>query len=138
MDSIIFVMFAAIVIIGLGFLVIITLTRKGPRGLNQEKFRSRWLAIEGSLGESESSRHLCILNADKLLDEALKARGFRGQTMGERLKSARKTLRNNNAVWAAHKLRNQIAHESDISIKPQTARQALAAFKGGLKDVGAL
>lgn len=138
MDSIIFILFAAIVIIGIILLVIITMTRKGPTGLKKDEFRSKWLRIENSLSENESSRHLSILNADKLLDDALKARGYKGDTMGERLKSARPKLSNNNAVWAAHKLRNQIAHESDVFIKPETARHALAAFKVALKDVGAL
>jgi len=138
MDSIIFIMFAAIVVIGIALLAIITLTRKGPRGLNQEEYRSKWLRIEGSVNESESSRHMAILNADKLLDSALKNKGVRGETMGERLKNARSKLSNNNAVWAAHKLRNQIAHESDVFVKPETLRHALSAFKTALKDIGAL
>lgn len=137
MNSIIVLMFVVIVVIGVGLMVIIALTRKGPIGLNQEQFRSKWLTIEGSLSDDPNTHQLAILNADKLLDSALKARGFKGETMGERLKSARTVFKNNNAVWAAHKLRNQIAHE-EITVKKQTVLQALSAFKRALKDVGAL
>lgn len=137
MNSLIILMFVAIVIIGLGLMLLIALTRKHPPGLNQEEFRSRWLSIESSCNEDLGSQQMAILNADKLLDKALKARGYKGETMGDRLKNARAALKNNNAVWAAHKLRNQIAHE-DITIKPHTARHALNAFKNGLKDLGAL
>lgn len=137
MNSFIILMFVVIIVIGIGLMLLIALTRKGPLGLNQEEFRSKWLEIEGSLSSDTGSQHLAVLNADKLLDRALKARGYKGETMGDRLKSARANLSNNNAVWAAHKLRNQIAHE-DVSIKPQTVRQALGAFKKALKDLGAL
>lgn len=137
MDGLVVLLFIIVIVIGVVLLAIIALTRKSPRGINRDEFRSKWLAIESSLGSTEDSRHMAILNADKLLDAALKARGFKGETMGERMKSANKTFRHNNAIWAAHKLRNQIAHE-DISVKPHIAKQALAAFKGGLKDLGAL
>lgn len=138
MDSVVVIMFVVVLVIGVVLLTIIALTRKKPPGINQEEFRRKWLSIESSLTSDEASRHLAILNADKLLDAALKARGFKGTTMGERMKSARTTFRNNNAVWAAHKLRNQIAHESDVQIKPQTAKYALGAFKNALKDLRAL
>ncbi len=137
MNSIIVLMFVVIIVIGVGLMIIIALTRKGPVGLNREQFRSKWLTIEGSLSDDPNTHQLAVLNADKLLDSALKARGFKGETMGERLKSARAAFKNNNAVWAAHKLRNQIAHE-EVVVKKQTILQALSAFKRALKDIGAL
>lgn len=137
MNNFIILMFVVIIIIGIGLLILIALTRKGPVGLNQEEFRSKWLSIESSVNNDPNSQHLAILNADKLLDNALKARGYKGETMADRLKNARSSFKNNNAVWAAHKLRNQIAHE-EITIKLQTIRRALKAFKNALKDLGAL
>ncbi len=138
MGSVVTIMVIGIIIVGIVMLFIIATTRNKLPGLDVESFRSKWLKIEGSIIDDEASCHLAILNADKLLDTALKARGFTGDTMGERMKSARATFSNNNAVWAAHKLRNQIAHEPDVNIKPKTARYALKAFKKGLKDLGAL
>ncbi len=138
MNSFVVIMVIGIIIIGIIMLGIMASTRRKAPGLDQQEFRSKWLKIEASIIDDEASCHLAILNADKLLDAALKARGFAGETMGERMKAARGMFSNNNAVWAAHKLRNQIAHESDVNIKPKTARYALKAFKKGLKDLGAL
>lgn len=132
------VFFAAILIVAGLVLVVITYT-KGGRQLNQEKYRSKWLTIERSLVRDQvASYHLSVLNADKLLDHALKEAGYKGQTMGERLKSASQRFGNRNATWAAHKLRNQIAHEPDVQVSYDTARRALASFKQALKDVGAI
>lgn len=107
------------------------------RSLDTAKYRSRWLSIEQQLKRGDvASYQLCILNADKLLDQALKDLGTKGQTMGERMKMTKWT--NANAVWEAHKLRNRIAHEPDVTIEYDAARRALAGFKRGLKDVGAI
>jgi hypothetical protein len=128
-----------ILVVGVLLIVVITLTKRGPVGLDVEKYRSRWLQIESSLKRDEqASYHLAILNADKLLDQALRDRGIRGETMGERMKTARSTWSNANAVWSAHKLRNQIAHEADVHISYDETRRALAAFKQALRDVGAV
>jgi transposase len=56
--------------------------------------------------------------------------------MGERMKNS--TWSNADAVWQAHKLRNRIAHESDVTVSYDDARRALAGFKLGLKDLGAI
>jgi hypothetical protein len=111
---------------------------KGDRAqLNVDKYRSKWMVIEQKLTrEDAASHHLCVINADKLLDMALKERGVRGNTMGERMKNS--SWSNANAVWAAHKIRNKIAHEADVAVDYDTARRALASFKQGLKDVGAI
>jgi hypothetical protein len=136
--SIIFFL-AAILIFGGLLFAVIALAKKGPRGLDVEKYRSRWLTIEQQLKQNEAgSFQLCVLNADKLLDQALQEKGVQGTTMGERMKGLQKTWSNANSVWAAHKLRNQIAHETDVKIDYATARRALASFKQALKDVGAI
>jgi transposase len=88
--------------------------------------------------DEESSYHLCILNADKLLDQAMRERGIKGETMGERMKTIRTVWSNPNGVWTAHKLRNQVAHEPDVRIGYDDARRALSSFKQALKDVGAI
>lgn len=130
--------FAAILIVA-GLILAIIVYTKGGRTLNQEKYRTKWLSIERSLVRDQvASYHLSVLNADKLLDHALKEAGYKGATMGERLKLANSQLGNRNAIWAAHKLRNQIAHEPDVQVNYDTARRALASFKQALKDIGAI
>lgn len=139
MDGTLVGFLAGILVVGILLVVVITITKKSPGALDVDKYRGRWLAIESQLKRDEtSSYHLTILNADKLLDQALRERGIKGQTMGERMKTANASWTNANVVWAAHKLRNQIAHETDVHIEYDTARRALAGFKQALKDIGAI
>ena len=58
--------------------------------------------------------------------------------MGERMKQLQTKWTNANNVWGAHKIRNRIAHESDVKLSYDETRRALAAFKQALKDVGAV
>lgn len=139
MDGTIIIFFAAILIVAGLLFAVITLTKKGAVQLDVDKYRVKWMAIEQQLKkDEEASYHMTILNADKLLDHALKARGVKGETMGERMKNARDTWHDANAVWTAHKLRNQIAHEADVRIDYSDTRRALAGFKQALKDIGAI
>lgn len=138
-DGLMIVFLIVIVLVGAGILFVIAHGRRGGQALDVERYRTSWLQIERQLvrGE-ESSYHLAILNADKLLDQALRQRGVKGTTMGERMKFAKETWSSANNVWTAHKLRNQIAHEPNVRIGYDDARRALAAFKQALKDVGAI
>lgn len=135
-----FILFFAAILIFAGLLfIVITLTKKGSRQLNVEKYRSEWLTIEQSLHQNDAaSWHMSVLNADKLLDKALREKNIQGENMGARMKQLQTTWTNANAVWGAHKLRNQIAHETDVAIDYAIARRALAGFKQALKDVGAI
>lgn len=138
MDGSIIFLFAAILIVGVILFAVITLGKRSST-LNVNKYRTKWLAIEQSISKDDEARcHIAILNADKLVDQALREKGFKGQTMGERLKSAQSALPHLNAIWSAHKLRNQIAHEPDFKVNYDTTRKALAQFKQTLKDLGAI
>lgn len=139
MDNTLLAFFFGVLIVGILLIAVISLSERGSASLDVERYRSQWLAIEAQLKRDEvSSYHLTVLNADKLLDKALKERSFKGETMGERMKAAKEVWSNANAVWGAHKLRNQIAHEHDVRVSYDDARRALASFKQALKDVGAI
>ena len=108
-------------------------------GLNKEKYQSKWMEIERQAKASSlDSRSMSILKADKLLDQALKETGAKGETMGQRMKSRQGVWTSPNSVWAAHKLRNQIAHEDHVNLNEDIVRRALASFKKALIDLGAL
>lgn len=131
--------FLAIVIV-FGMVVLVLLNRFAPRRqprLNQEYFRQQWATLLARVKTPEGMI-LAVVDADKLLDEALKKHHFRGKTMGERLVSAQKAISDNDAVWYAHKLRNRLVHEPNVRLKKREAQTALAGFKQGLHDLGAL
>lgn len=131
--------FAAVLIAGGILFAVISFSRSAPRQLKKDYYRSQWLTIESQLKKDEANSYtVCVLNADKLLDRALRERGVSGQTMGERMKSYQEKWSDAQNVWTAHKLRNKLAHETDVQISYDQARRALAAFRQGLKDAGAL
>ncbi|MCL5410779.1 MAG: hypothetical protein M1324_02895 [Patescibacteria group bacterium] len=54
-----------------------------------------------------------VMEADKLVDRALKLKGFEGDTFADRLRSAERSMDRNiyQNIWQGHKVRNRIAHE---------------------------
>ena len=58
--------------------------------------------------------------------------------MGERLVAAQHEISDNDGVWYAHKLRNRLVHEPTVRLRKNEAKNALAAVRQGLKDMGAL
>lgn len=78
-----------------------------------------------------------IIDSDKLLDYAFKMKGFKGETMGDRLKSAKdyfeKDLYNN--IWEAHKLRNNLVHEFNYVPNFNEVKRHFFSFKKGLSTL---
>jgi hypothetical protein len=128
-----------VIIFGVGVLGIIGYFGKKvvPVRLNQEYYQSQWSELLARV-KTNDGMSLAIIDADKLLDEALKKRRFHGKTMGERLVAAQRHLSDNDAVWFAHKLRNRLVHETNVRLKKRDVQKALAGFRQGLRDLGAL
>lgn len=105
--------------------------------LDRQYFEARWSELLARV-KTPDGMVLAVIDGDKLLDEALKKHHFKGKTMGERLVSAQRSLSDNDAVWYAHKLRNRLVHEPNVRLKKREAQTALAGFKKGLQDLGAL
>lgn len=127
-----------IAIAGLVLLGIIGIVNKKiPKKLNQKYFVKEWRYLQ-AMCSNKDTWPLAIINADKLLDTALKRRHFSGKTMGERLVSAQRKLTNNDGVWFAHKLRNKLVHEQDVNLREKDVKDALVGIRQALKDLGAL
>ena len=129
-----------LVIAVFGAIVLFAVSKFGtrlPRHLDQEYFQTRWDSLLARV-KTDDGMTLAVIDADKLLDDALKKRRFKGKTMGERLVSAQRQLSDNDSAWYAHKLRNRLVHEPDVRLKKREAQNALAGFRKALKDLGAL
>jgi hypothetical protein len=113
------------------------LAKRRSSHLNTEYFGSRWQALQ-KMCSDKSTWPLAIIDADKLLDDALKQSHAKGKTMGERLVTVQRTLTNNDSVWYAHKLRNKLVHEQYDNLKERDVKEALIGFRQALKDLGAL
>lgn len=105
--------------------------------LNIEKYTEQWKAAQKHCAKKETWP-LAIIDTDKILDDVLRSRRYKGKSMGERLMAAQHDLTNNDAVWSAHKLRNKLVHESDIKLTEKAVREALTGFRQALRDLGAL
>lgn len=131
-------LFILIVAVGVCLLAAITLTNK-KRPLNRQYYEERLKDIEELLDDHDArSFESVVMNADKLLDHAMREAGIKGDTMGARLKHVSSRLKNRDDVWAAHKLRNRIAHEEGVVVSHGQAKKALISFKSALRDVGAI
>jgi hypothetical protein len=131
----------AIAAIGIGVLILISLAsslkRRRGSSLNPDEFMSRWKELQKYCAQRKTWP-LAIVEADNLLDDALKKRHYKGKTMGERLVSAQRTLSDNESVWFGHKLRNRIVHEDVRKLRKQDVLEGLNGFRQALRDLGAL
>lgn len=126
----------SIIVTGVILLTIITLTTR-PAKLDKKYYEQKWQAIEKLLDGNSSDWYKAVLDADKLFDHAMKASGIQGKTMGERMKNANH-LKNINTAWTAHKLRNKLAHDTNVKLKKNYAKAATRSYYAILKDLRAL
>jgi 5'-deoxynucleotidase YfbR-like HD superfamily hydrolase len=94
-----------------------------------ERIRNDWKRII----KQADHRH-AIMDADKLLDYALSQMGFKG-SLGAKLKKAPSLFSNINAVWEAHKVRNNIAHKINYRVDEKTYKKTMLQFKQAFKDL---
>ena len=99
----------------------------------EEKIKNdKWKIIEEHI-ESENSNdwRLAILEADIMLGEMLDSLGYRGEGIGDQLKSVDKSdFTTIDDAWEAHKIRNLIAHEgASFIITEREARRIIGLYK---------
>src|ERR1700733_711219 len=99
--------------------------------LPKETAKKEWAKIEGHFYKGdENDLKVAIIEADKLLEEALREGGIRGATLGDRLKNIKTNqLPNVDQIWQAHRLRNQIVHEPTFKLKRDLAERALNIYE---------
>ena len=91
--------------------------------------------------ESPAEWKLAILEADNMLDSILESEGYRGESIGEKLKALDPgDLTSYNEAWEAHKVRNQIAHEgaATMDFSKKMARDTVLKFEKVFKELGYL
>lgn len=126
-------------IVFIAILAIIFFRKKPTDEVDTEKIKAKWKEIEDLISkENETMWRVAIIEADKLLDFALKGMVMPGQNLGQRLKSAGGKYPKINQVWWAHKLRNNLVHEHDYKLGKGEARKAIHAFERALKVLNVL
>lgn len=110
--------------------------QENSKVLDQGLVQAKWAEIKTMQNSGPSGLKAALIDADKLLDYCMIGKGFAGETMGERLKSGGSRFNNLNAVWSAHKLRNQIAHEVEHDLVPEQIKRAINDLGLAIRDLG--
>ena len=78
----------------------------------------RWRHIQEEIATgSEQNWRLAILEADIMLNELLDTQGYRGETMGDKMRQVdRASFNTIDIAWEAHRVRNRIAHEGSAHL----------------------
>lgn len=89
--------------------------------------------------DNPSNWKLAILEADQLMDEVIKASGYRADTPDERFKQAEPQVFSNiEELREAHKVRNRIMQEPDFVISKEESLRALRIYQQAFKENGLL
>ncbi|MBY0376606.1 hypothetical protein K2P96_01400 [Patescibacteria group bacterium] len=92
----------------------------------------RWVeVIHYIFSPNQNDWKLAIIEADSMLEALLTDLGFKGATLGDKLKSAdRDKFQNLTAAWEVHTVRNQIAHEGTaFEISQYEAKRIIALYE---------
>ena len=104
----------------------------------KEKIQRDWKNVDILLSQKGPSQlRQALITADKSLDNALKDI-VEGETMGERLKNAENFFERDqyNKIWEAHKVRNNLVHESGYEPPYFVVTKAVQDLKEGLEKLG--
>lgn len=103
-----------------------------PRNETWENIRSKLLS------DSPSDWRLGIIEADIYMDRQFDAKGFFGDTVGDKLKNLTPDkLPSVQIAWEAHKVRNRIAHDgADFALTMPEARRILSYYEIVFRDLG--
>lgn len=101
---------------------------KKEEAVKNEKWK---IIMEHIESENANDWRLAILEADIVLGEMLDKLGYRGEGIGEQLKSVDKSdFTAIDDAWEAHKIRNSIAHEgASFLITEREAKRVIGLYK---------
>lgn len=110
-----------------------------PDKAEHDKDRSRWAHVQ-MLIESPQERDWreAINEADIMLEDMLRERGYEGQTIAERLKKVDpKSYTSLQEAWEAHKMRNRVIHEGiAFKLSDQMAYRTIKQYGNVFREFG--
>ena len=94
--------------------------------------------LQYTLSENPGDWKLAIIEADSILEELMDQIGFKGDNLGEKLKSAdQDKFKNLSSAWEVHLIRNKIAHEgSDFELSQREAKRVVALYEQIFQNYG--
>lgn len=106
--------------------------------MSKAKIQKKWNGILLGVGTGESVMMKNAINdADKMLEEVLRERGFAGKTMDDRLKQVDESKMGNiKEVWQAHRISERIKKDPSLAITQNEAWNIIHIYGQTLKDHG--
>ncbi len=114
----------------LGLFIAFQWWAKKSRRLPAAQARALWQHFGAAEGQADPHRK--VLDAAKVFESALKAKGYQG-SFADMLRQAGPAIPSVQGVWDALKLRNRIAHETNVQVDDRSADRAVSAFGRGLQ-----
>lgn len=130
-----YLIFGSIILLAvLMAITVFWLSRKSTRFTEKDRkfFISEWQKVENLL---QNSPPHAVMEADKIFDNVLFRLGYKGSFV-DKFRPAQRLVKNPEAIWNAHKIRNRLAHESGFTIDERQARGSVSSFRSGLHDLG--
>ena len=112
------------------------LVKAGTSAVEQAPKNAKWDKVIAHINAtSEGEWKLAVIEADIMLDELLDVLGYHGETMADKLKAVEPsdfdTLQ---SAWEAHKVRNQIAHESGLVLSEHEAKRVIGLYRSVFRE----
>ena len=100
-----------------------------PYGLR--KMLGKWQKVQARLETANEAEYkLAVIEADNMLSDILVRLGFRGETLGDKLKTLSVAIIPNlDDVWKAHQTRNDVVHDPDYRLTLEEAQRTLAIYE---------
>lgn len=105
--------------------------------LPKEIVAQPWVEIQQKMASPNPAEWgLAVIQADAVLDKILKASGYIGDTMSDRLKQINAAeLSAIDDVWRAHKIRNRLAHGTGGAITRLEAEEAIRGYEKAFREL---
>lgn len=106
-----------------------------PPTVQEFKNHPKFAVIQGYMSSgSEALWRIGILEADNLLLEVLRVKGYTGDSVSEMLKQA--SFKTIDLAWDAHKIRNRIAHDgSEFELTEREAKRAFVLYESVFREM---
>jgi|SRR3989344_2746298 len=100
-----------------------------PYGLR--RMAGRWQKVKTRLETANEEEYkLAVIEADGILNDILLRMGFRGETLGDRLKTLTTAIIPNLLeVERAHQTRNNVVHDPDFRLTLEEAQKTIAIYE---------
>ncbi len=109
---------------------------RAESSLVKRKISKKWKENQKRLAShQEANLKLAIIETDSIIDDLFKRMGYKGESLGERLKQIKPAqIPYIEDVWQAHKIRNNVVHNQDYKLTYGEAKKALDIYEKILKD----